>query len=65
VNLLYPKVVGSRLHLNPLVVTVALMFWGTLWGAVGLVLAVPIVAGVKAGCDHISGLEAYGKFLGD
>jgi predicted PurR-regulated permease PerM len=65
VNLLYPKVVGSRLHLNPLVVTVALMFWGTLWGAIGLVLAVPIVAGVKAACDHISGLEAYGKFLGD
>jgi predicted PurR-regulated permease PerM len=65
VNLLYPKVVGSRLHLNPLVVTVALMFWGTLWGAVGLVLAVPIVAGVKAACDHINGLEAYGKFLGD
>ncbi|HMD47622.1 MAG TPA: AI-2E family transporter, partial [Bryobacteraceae bacterium] len=31
-NLLYPKMVGSRVHLNPLVVTVALMFWGTLWG---------------------------------
>ena len=27
-NLLYPKLVGSRVHLNPLVVTVALMFWG-------------------------------------
>ncbi len=65
VNLLYPKLVGSRLHLNPLVVTVALMFWGTLWGAIGLILAVPIVAGFKAACDHISGLEAYGKFLGD
>jgi len=26
---------------------------------------VPIVAAVKAACDHISGLEAYGKFLGD
>jgi predicted PurR-regulated permease PerM len=65
VNLLYPKVVGARLHLNPLVVTVALMFWGTLWGAFGLILGVPIVAAVKAACDHISGLEAYGKFLGD
>ena len=65
VNLLYPKVVGARLHLNPLVVTVALMFWGTLWGAIGLILGVPIVAAVKAACDHISGLEAYGKFLGD
>jgi predicted PurR-regulated permease PerM len=65
VNLLYPKVVGARLHLNPLVVTVALMFWGTLWGAIGLVLAVPIIAAFKAACDHVSGLEAYGKFLGD
>src|ERR1700722_5347716 len=35
-NLLYPKVVGSRVHLNPLVVTVARMFWGTLWGGIGL-----------------------------
>src|SRR5205823_6238690 len=26
-NILYPKIVGSRVHLNPLVVTVALMFW--------------------------------------
>ena len=31
-NLLYPKVVGSRVHLNPLVVTVALMFWGNIVG---------------------------------
>ncbi len=43
-NLLYPKVVGSRVHLNPLVVTVALMFWGTLWGGIGLLLAIPITA---------------------
>ena len=34
-NLLYPKLVGSRVHLNPLVVTVALMFWGFLWGLPG------------------------------
>ena len=27
VNVLYPKIVGSRLHLNPLVITIALMFW--------------------------------------
>ncbi len=65
VNVLYPKIVGSRLHLNPLVITIALMFWGTLWGAIGLLLAIPIVAGLKAACDHITGLEAYGKFLGD
>jgi predicted PurR-regulated permease PerM len=64
-NLLYPKMVGSRVHLNPLVVTVALMFWGTLWGGIGLVLAIPITAGIKAVCDNVSSLTPYGKLLGD
>ena len=64
-NLLYPKVIGSRVHLNPLVVTIALMFWGTLWGGIGLVLAIPITAGVKAVCDNVSSLQGYGKLLGD
>jgi len=64
-NLLYPKLVGSRVHLNPLVVTIALMFWGTLWGAVGLVFAIPITAGIKAVCDNVTDLQPYGKLLGD
>ena len=64
-NLLYPKVVGSRVHVNPLVVTVALMFFGVLWGGVGLVLAIPIAAGVKAVCDNVPELQGYGKLLGD
>jgi predicted PurR-regulated permease PerM len=64
-NLLYPKVVGSRVHLNPLVVTIALMFWGTLWGAVGLLLAIPITAAIKAVCDNVISLQGFGKLLGD
>ncbi len=64
-NLLYPKLVGARVHLNPLAVTISLMFWGTLWGAAGLVLGIPITAGVKAVCDNVRGLEPYGKLLGD
>ena len=65
INLLYPKLVGSRVHLNPLVVTIALMFWGTLWGGIGLLLAIPITAGFKAVCDNVSSLHGYGKLLGD
>jgi predicted PurR-regulated permease PerM len=64
-NLLYPKFVGSRVHLNPLVVTLALMLWGMLWGGVGLLLAIPITAGMKAVCDNVDGLQSYGKLLGD
>lgn len=64
-NLLYPKLVGSRVHLNPLVVTIALMFFGLLWGGVGLVLAIPIAAGLKAVCDNVPTLQPYGRLLGD
>jgi predicted PurR-regulated permease PerM len=64
-NLLYPKFVGSRVHLNPLVVTLALMFWGMLWGGVGLVLAIPITAALKAVCDNVGSLQSYGRLLGD
>ncbi len=64
-NLFYPKVVGSRVHLNPLVVTIALMLWGVLWGAAGLVLAIPLTAAIKAVCDNVASLQGYGKLLGD
>jgi predicted PurR-regulated permease PerM len=64
-NLLYPKIVGSRVHLNPLVVTFSLMLWGFLWGAAGLLLAIPMTAALKAVCDNVKGLRPFGKFLGD
>jgi predicted PurR-regulated permease PerM len=64
-NFLYAKVIGSRVRLNPLVVTIALMFWGVIWGAVGLVLAVPITAAIKAVCDNIEPLTPFGDLLGD
>jgi len=64
-NLLYPKIVGQRVHLNPLVVAVALMFWSVLWGAAGLILAIPLTAGIKAVCDHVKTLERCGRLLGD
>jgi predicted PurR-regulated permease PerM len=64
-NLLYPKFVGARVHLNPLVVTIALMFWGTLWGGIGLLLAIPLTAAMKALCDHVGSLKPYGRLLGD
>ncbi len=64
-NLLYPKFVGSRVHLNPLAVTIALMLWGMLWGGIGLILAIPITAGIKAVCDNVSSLKPYARLLGD
>jgi predicted PurR-regulated permease PerM len=64
-NFLYAKIIGRKVRLNPFVVTVALMFWGTMWGTVGLILAVPVTAALKAVCDNVESLHDYGKILGD
>ena len=64
-NVLYPKMIGSRLQLNPLAVTVSLLFWGWLWGAMGLILAVPITAAMKAIFDNVDSLRPYGAWLGE
>src|SRR5262249_13336378 len=64
-NVLYPKFLGSRLQLNPLAVTVALLFWGWLWGAIGLALAIPITAAMKIIFDNVEGLRPFGNWMGE
>ena len=64
-NLLYPKIIGRRLRLNPLAVTLALLFWGWLWGAMGLILAIPLTAAIKIIFDHVESLQAWGAWLGE
>ena len=64
-NVLYPKILGSRLQLNPLVVTISLLIWGFIWGAMGLILAVPIMAAAKIICDHMTSLRPIGEWMGE
>ena len=65
VNLLTPKLVGHRLNLNALAVTIAMMFWAWLWGGFGLILAVPITAAIKAVCDNVERLKPFGAWMGE
>jgi predicted PurR-regulated permease PerM len=64
-NVLYPMVLGKRLQLNPLAVTISVLFWGWLWGAMGLMLAVPLTGALKIICDNISPLRPYGAWMGE
>lgn len=65
INILTPKLVGRRVRLNALTITIAMMFWGWLWGGIGLVLAVPITAAFKAVCDNVESLRTYGAWMGE
>jgi len=64
VNWIYPRVIGSRLKLNALAVSLSLLFWAWIWGAPGLILAIPILGTVKIVCDHVEPLQALGGWLG-
>ena len=64
-NVLYPKVIGRRLRLNPLAVALSLLFWAWIWGAFGLILAVPLMGTTKIICDYIEPLQGLGAWLGD
>ncbi len=46
-NFVEPRLMGRGLELHPVTVLLALAFWGLLWGVMGMVLAVPIVATLR------------------
>jgi AI-2 transport protein TqsA len=46
-RVLEPRLMGRSLGLPPLVVIISLLFWGWLWGPVGVVLAVPLTTTLK------------------
>ncbi len=64
INVLMPALVGRRVHVNALAVTLALLFWGWLWGGGGLLLAIPITATVKVICDNVESWRPVGRWLG-
>ena len=62
-NFITPMVLGRSLTLNPILILVALAFWGWMWGISGMILAVPILATFKIFCDHIEPMAPIAEFL--
>lgn len=64
-NFLMPKLIGGGVHLNPVASTISIMFFGWLWGGMGLILGIPIVAVVKSVLEHMGPTRKFGLWLGD
>jgi AI-2 transport protein TqsA len=50
-NLLIPRFIGSRVNIGPVAATVGILFWGWLWGVMGILLAIPLTAFIKLVSD--------------
>jgi predicted PurR-regulated permease PerM len=64
INALFPALVGRRVHLNAVSVAIGLLFWGWLWGGIGLILAIPIIVTMKVICDQVDTWRPIGQWLG-
>jgi predicted PurR-regulated permease PerM len=63
-NLLLPMLTSRVSSLNEVAIFLGLLFWGWLWGPIGLIIATPLLMIIKTLCDHVSNLRVVGELLG-
>jgi predicted PurR-regulated permease PerM len=62
--LIVPVLMGRSMELNATTVMLACLFWELVWGTLGLFLAMPIMAAIKAICYHVPGWRAWANLMG-
>ena len=58
-----PIILGRRMALSPLVLILALMLFGWMWGIIGLLLSVPLLVCVKLVLEHVEGMGGWARLL--
>jgi predicted PurR-regulated permease PerM len=58
-----PMLLAKRFTINPVLVILSLVFWYWMWGVLGAILAMPMLAIIKIICDRIQPLAAFGHFI--
>ena len=64
-SLIETKLMGNRLNLSSLVILISLIFWGTLWGPIGMLLSVPIMVTINIILAHIEVTRPIAIFLSE
>jgi predicted PurR-regulated permease PerM len=64
-NIVEPKVYGHSSGLSPLAVIISALFWGAMWGPVGLLLSTPLTLCLVVAGRHVRTLEPVTILLGD
>jgi AI-2 transport protein TqsA len=62
-NVVEPMFTGKSLNLSPIVILISLIFWGYIWGIVGMILAVPLTSAMKIIFENIPGLNPIADII--
>jgi predicted PurR-regulated permease PerM len=62
-NVVEPKITGKSLNLSPIVILMSLIFWGIIWGVVGMILAVPLTSAIKIVFEKIEVLKPISDLI--
>ncbi len=64
-NFISPRIVGSKVAINPFMAMLALIIGGEIWGISGMILFVPLIGILRVIFTEIDGLKPYGYLLGN
>jgi len=62
-NIVEPMITGRSLNLSPIVILISLIFWGYVWGIVGMMLAVPLMSAIKIFFENIPDLKPISELI--
>ena len=62
-NILEPKIFGEAFGLHPITIILSLIFWGMIWGIIGVLLAAPITAIVKITFERFETTKQIARLL--
>lgn len=63
-NIMMPRIVGSKVQVNALIVVIGVVVGEMMWGLSGMFLSVPIIAVIKIVFDRVEALKPWGYILG-
>jgi putative heme transporter len=64
-SILTPKIVGSKVSINPFVAIIVLFLGGKIWGIAGMILFIPLIGIMRVGFSQVHELKPFGYLLGN
>ena len=63
-NIIEPKITANKLSISPVIILFGLLFWGWVWGIIGMLLATPLTCIIKIVLENIDSTKKLAKYLG-